>query len=235
MSRNNKEIHTNHRQRMHARFTQHGFEGFAEHETLEYMLFYAIPRRDVNPLAHRLIDHFGGFAKVLEASEDELCQVHGVGPSTARFLVMVMEAARVYQRSINILPKVFQNLNEIAQFVAPLFHGIKNEQVYALFLDDRNSVLKLKRMAEGSVNEAAFSKRALIQEAVRLSATQVVLAHNHPGGVALPSAGDLHFTQQIGQMLHTLGIRLLDHIIVDAEGDCMSMQQTNRMPDLPQF
>lgn len=229
MAPKNDDIHKNHRQRMSDRFAENRFDGFAEHEILEYMLFFVIPRIDVNPLAHRLIDHFGSLAKVLEASEHELKQVAGVGEKTARFLVMVMQAGCVYQRSNAAPPKVFTSLEEIANFVVPLFHGANTELVYALFLDDRNSLIQHKRMAEGSANEAAFSKKALVQAAVRLGATQVVLAHNHPGGVALPSAGDLQLTRQLNTMLQTLGINLLDHIIVDGEGDCMSMQQTKRM------
>lgn len=233
MGQQQGDIHADHRQRMHARFAEQGFDGFAEHEALEYLLFFCIPRKDVNPLAHRLIGHFGSFAKVLEASEPELLQVEGIGPATARFLVMVMQAGRFYQRSRVGLPKTFRDLEEIAACLTPCFHGASVEYIYALFLDDRNCPLKLKCMAEGSINESALSKRAVAQMAVRLGATQVVLAHNHPSGLALPSGADLAFTGQLGQMLHTLGIRLLDHIIVDAEGDYLSMQQTNRMPELP--
>ena len=90
--------------------------------------------------------------------------------------------------------------------------------MYALYFDDRNSLIKWERLTEGGSNESAVSPRALAQRAVRLGATQVVLAHNHPGGLALPSQADLDFTASVGRVLYPLGIRLLDHIIVDSEG-----------------
>ena len=123
-------------------------------------------------------------------------------------------------------------MEQIAEFVVPLFHGVRVEQVYALYFDDRNSLIKWERLAEGGSNESAVSPRALAQRAVRLGATQVVLAHNHPGGLALPSQADLDFTASVGRVLYPLGIRLLDHIIVDSEGDYLSMEQTRRLPEL---
>lgn len=231
MAGQEENLHANHRERLHRHFLEHGFEGLAGHEALEYMLTFAIPRKDVNPLAHRLIRHFGDFCRVLEASEAELLEVEGVGPATARLLTMVMEAGRYYQKARSAAPRAFDHLGQIAEFVIPLFHGVRVEQVYALYLDDRNSLIKLEKLAEGSSNDSAVSRRGLAQRAVRLGATQVVLAHNHPGGLALPSQADLDFTASIGRLLAPLGIRLLDHIIVDSEGDCLSMQQTRRLPE----
>lgn len=228
MPEQGENIHADHRERLHRRFLEHGLGSFAEHEALEYMLTFAIPRKDVNPLAHRLIDRFGGFCRVLEASETELLEVEGIGPATARLLTMVMEAGRYYQQCRAAAPRAFERLEQIAEFVIPLFHGVRVEQVYALYLDDRNSLIKLEKLAEGSSNESAVSSRA-----VRLGATQVVLAHNHPGGLALPSQADLDFTACAAGLLCQLGIRLLDHIIVDSGGDCLSMQQTKRMPEPP--
>lgn len=228
----NKNIHTDHRERLHRRFLENGFRGLAGHEALEYMLTFSIPRKDVNPLAHRLIDHFGDFCRVLEASEAELQEVEGVGPATARLLAMVMEASRYYQHTRSAAPRTFEKMEQIAEFVVPLFHGARVEQVYGLYFDDRNSLIKWERLAEGGSNESAVSPRALAQRAVRLGATQVVLAHNHPGGLALPSQADLDFTASVGKVLYPLGIRLLDHIIVDSEGDYLSMEQTRRLPEL---
>lgn len=226
---NQGDIHADHRERMHRRFLQSGFDGFAEHEALEYILFFSIPRKDVNPLAHRLIEHFGGFDRVLEASEPELLAVEGVGPATAKLLTMIMQADRYYQRTRAQLPKMFGSLEEIHASMLPLFYGAVNEQVYAMFLDDRNHPLRLLKVAEGSTNDTAFSKRGLAQQAVRLGATQLVLAHNHPMGTGMPSAQDIDFTDQLGRLLGALGIRLLDHIIVDPAGDYVSLRQSNRM------
>lgn len=223
------EIHKDHRKRMQQRFERNGFDGFAEHEVLEFLLYFAIPRGDVNPLAHALIDRFGSFADVLEADAEDLMTVEGIGPASARLITSIMEAARYYQLARARKPQQFRSLDEIGDYLKNYFYGSRNEQLYALFLDDRNSFIAVKKMAEGSVNATAVSKAELVRQAVRLSATQVVLAHNHPRGVALPSAEDVWLTQQLRQMLNSVGVALSDHIIYDAAGDWTSMAQSGRM------
>ena len=226
-----QELHANHRQRMRQRFArQGGFSGFAEHEVLEYLLFLAIPRQDTNPLAHRLIDRFGGLCQVLEASESDLMAVEGVGPAAARLLTAVHAANRYYQQNLAKAPRAFQNLQQVAEYMAPQFFGAVAEQVYALFLDDRNCPLKMEKLTEGTVNEAVMARTQVARLAVQYHATQVVLAHNHPAGTALPSPSDLQFTRDLSNALASLGVRFLDHIIVDKEGDYISLQQSGRMP-----
>lgn len=228
MSDKNAAVHENHRARMHERFEKSGFDHFADHEVLEYLLFYSIPRRDVNPLAHRLLNHFGSLSAVLKATRDELMQVDGVGEKTARMIVMIMETGRRFQKDNVSKPKAFKSLDEIGEYIKPHFYASRKELVFALFLDDRNMPIRLEKLAEGSVNEAPVSKKELVRQAVRLDATQVVLAHNHPKGIALPSTEDLVFTKELAVMLKNVGITLLDHVIVDGEGDMTSMRQSNR-------
>ncbi len=227
------EIHKDHRKRMQQRFEKNGFEGFAEHEVLEFLLFFAIPRGDVNPLSHALIEHFGSFADVLEADAADLLQVEGIGPASARLITSLMEAARYYQLQRARVPQRFSTLDEIGTYLKNYFYGARNEKLYALFLDDRNGLVAVKKMAEGSVNAAAVPKAELVRQAVRLGATQLILAHNHPRGIALPSAEDVWFTQQLRQMLQSVGIALSDHIIFDAAGDWTSMAQSGRMNNRP--
>ena len=227
----NKELHANHRQRMRMRFAQQGgFSGFAEHEVLEYILYLAIPRRDTNPLAHRLIDRFGSLCQVLEASEADILTVEGAGPAVARLLTTMHAANRYYSQSRARAPRAFQDLEEVAAYLIPQFYGAVTEQVYVLFLDDRNCPIKLQKVTEGTVNEAAMARTQIARLAVQCHATQAVLAHNHPAGAALPSPADLQFTRELSNALASLGIRFLDHIIVDKEGDYISLQQSGRMP-----
>lgn len=225
------DLHADHRKRMRRRFAQQGdFSGFAEHEVLEYILYLAIPRKDTNPLAHRLIERFGGLCQVLEASESDILAVEGAGPAVARLLTTMHAANRYYSQSRGRAPRTFRSLEEIAEYLIPQFYGAVNEQVYALFLDDRNSPLQLQKVTEGTVNEAVLARTQIARMAVRHHATQVVLAHNHPAGAALPSPADLMFTRELAGALDSLGIRFLDHIIVDKEGDYISLQQSGRMP-----
>lgn len=226
-----KELHANHRQRMHRRFAQQvGFSGFAEHEVLEYILYLAIPRKDTNPLAHRLIDRFGSLCQVLEASEADILTVEGAGPAVARLLTTMHAANRYYSQNRARAPRAFQDLEEVAAYLIPQFYGAVTEQVYVLFLDDRNCPIKLQKVTEGTVNEAAMARTQIARLAVQCHATQAVLAHNHPAGAALPSPADLQFTRELSNALASLGIRFLDHIIVDKEGDYISLQQSGRMP-----
>ena len=231
MAGTGSDIHKDHRKRMYKRFEQNGFDGFAEHEVLEFLLFFAIPRGDVNPIAHRLIERFGSFAGVLEASEQDLLQVEGIGPASARLLTSVMEASRFYQISRVNLPQQFRSLDEIGEYIKTYFYGIQNERIYALFLDDRNAPIAVQKIAEGSVNETVCSKRELVRRAVRLGATQLVLAHNHPQGMALPSPEDMAFTQELIRMLESVGVNFLDHIICDGRGEWTSMRQSRRLRD----
>ena len=226
-----EEVHANHRRRMYERFArQGGFSGFAEHEVLEYLLYFAIPRKDTNPLAHRLIKRFGGLCQVLEAGESELLSVEGAGPAVARLLTGIHAANRYYSQCKARAPRVFQSLEEVAAFLAPQFHGAVTEQVYVLFLDDRNSLVRLQKVTEGTVNEAVMARTQIARLAVQCHATQAVLAHNHPAGAALPSPSDLAFTDELAAALASLGVRLLDHVIVDRDGDYISLQQSGRMP-----
>lgn len=228
MENDKENLHEGHRERMYKRFEQEGFGSFEPHQVLEYILFFSIPRKDTNELAHRLLNHFGSFANVMRASQQELMEVKGIGLSTARLITMIMEAGRYYQKSVADVPKMFQSLDQIGDALAPYFYGARCELVYALFLDDQNGVIQLDEVARGSVNEAAFSKRELIRQAVRLGATQLVLAHNHPMGLALPSGADLQFTRELAGMLDHVGVTFLDHIIFDKEGDRISLRQSGR-------
>ena len=225
------DLHANHRQRMRRRFEQQGgFSGFAEHEVLEYILYLALPRVDTNPLAHRLIDRFGGLCQVLEASEADILTVEGAGPAVARLLTTMHAANRYYSQNRGRAPRAFQSLEEVAAYLIPQFYGAVTEQVYALLLDDRNSPVTLQKVTEGTVNEAVMARTQIARLAVQHHATQVVLAHNHPAGAALPSSSDLQFTRELASALDSLGVRFLDHIIVDKEGDYISLQQSGRMP-----
>lgn len=175
-----QQIHANHRQRMRKRFEETGFDGFSDHEVLEYILFHAIPRKDVNPIAHALLNHFGGLDRVLEASEQELTQVEGVGPATARLICLFLAVDRRYHQHKTRPVRTVKSLEEVGEHMESLFYGARVEQVYAMYLDDRNHILKVEKCFEGTVNASSVFVNVLSSRMITLGATQLVLAHKPP-------------------------------------------------------
>lgn len=218
-------IHDGHRERLKERFRKEGLDNFTQVQALELLLFYCIPRKDTNPIAHALISRFGSFAQVLEASVSDLMKVEGVGESAAVFLNLLAQSGRYYARSCNDQIRVLSTAESCAQYLLPFFLGRTVEMVYLLCLDAKCKLLSCNCISQGSVNTAGISVRRVVEEALSTNATTVVLAHNHPGGVAVPSKEDVQTTYQIAAALRAVEVTLLDHIIV-AEGDYVSLVQS---------
>ena len=214
-------VHDGHRQRKKEQFLRRGLEGFADHEVLELLLYYAIPRRDTNELAHRLIDRFGTLRGVFDAAPEELRQVDGMGESAALFLQLLPAVGR--RVLLNEKKEVILNSVEtVGAFFARLLDAERREVLYQVCLDAKGKLLSYHRLASGTVSVAPVSVREVVENALRCDASRVVLGHNHPSGVALPSEEDRQITLQIQQALATMSIALVDHIIV-ADGDFVSM------------
>jgi len=208
-------IHAEHRARMQERVARDGVTSLAPHELLEYLLFFSIPRRDTNPLAHRLIRHFGSFCKVMEASEEELMQVEGIGPASARLLNSYREVARYYQiQQHKENPVRLLNCELCCEYVRPLFTDPKREEFYMIAMNDDYIPLKEIQIASGIANRVQFDTHKLLREAIASQCTCVILAHNHPSGLALASNADLLATQSIISIMEKVGIDVLDHLIV---------------------
>lgn len=224
-----KSIHANHRFRMRQRVRENGLESLQEHEALEYLLFYAIPRKDTNELAHRLIQHFGSFCRVLEASEEELQKVEGIGPSTANFLHMLLEAWRYYALHKRDIRKPLKTCGDCLEYVRPLFMGYQDELFFLVALDSECHPLRTILISKGLPNKVSFDSQAVARSAVAVHCTQVLLAHNHPSGPAMPSIADQETTDYLAGFLGPLGIDIYDHIIVTPT-DWLSFKQTGRIP-----
>ncbi len=219
-----EEIHSGHRGRMKQRYLSQGLDGFSDHEALELLLYYAIPRSDVNPLAHRLIDHFGSLHAVLDADVAELTEVEGVGESTALLLRFVRDMNRRYLLNRQEKRPSMADPRDAGKMFLPYFYGIHVERVYAAFVDDELRLLSCRLLFEGGINSAPISARKLVEAAIRERATGVILAHNHPASQAIPSVEDREATLQLRNALEAVQIRLLDHIIVAGE-DYISMEE----------
>ena len=217
-----ENIHEGHRKRMKERFMKSGLDDFAPHNVLEFLLFYSIPRGDTNPIAHRLIDAFGSLSGVFDATPEELMKVSGVGESTAILISMIPQMARKYLEDKADAVNVVGGCGDIGAYLLPKFVGRTNEALIMVSIDNKNKVISCSVVAEGTVDSAKVSRRKVMEEAMKVKATRVILAHNHPRGVAVPSAEDVAMTREIGRLFAQVGIELVDHIII-ADDDYVSM------------
>lgn len=207
-------LHKDHRERTRDRYLMEGLDNFAEHEVLELLLFYCVPRVDTNKLAHLLLEEFGSLHQVLEASPADLQRVKGVGKRVAASLSFFSSFCRYYY--VNKAETELKELKDPAQcvqYLRPYFMGQRNEVVYILCLDAKCRVLLCKKVGEGSVNSAGVPIRRIVEIALAANATTVILAHNHPGGVAVPSGDDVQTTLSVGKALKTVDVILADHIV----------------------
>lgn len=219
-------IHEGHRQRLKDRFRREGLDNFNELYVLELLLFYCIPRKDTNPIAHRLLDHFGSLAAVLEASPEELEKVGGISEAASTFLTLIPQVGRYYQVCRTKEGQALRDSDQCGNYLMPYFIGRNTENVFLLCLDAKCDVICCKKVGEGNVNSANIPIRRVVEMALSANATSVVLAHNHPSGLALPSADDIQTTLRVAAALEAVEIALADHIVVCGD-DFVSMAQSH--------
>ena len=184
-------IHDGHREKMRRRFLSGGLEQFADHEALELLLYYAIPRRDTNPIAHALIDRYGSLSAVLAAPVEDLQKVEGIGESAAILLKLVPRlCAKARLADADRQELILNTASRAGAYLLERFYGEQNEVIYQLCLDRKGKLLACKKLGEGSIASAALDVRKLVENAILHSASSVVLAHNHPSGIASPSHED---------------------------------------------
>jgi DNA repair protein RadC len=215
-------IHDGHREKMRQRFMTGGLDAFADHEILELLLYYAIPRRDTNPIAHALMERYGSLPAVLAAPMEDLKRTEGIGESAAVLLHLVPQVCRRARLAQVGEDQVLNSSERAGAYLLECFDGESREVIYQLCLDRKGKLLACKRLGEGSVASADLDVRRLVENAILTGASAVILAHNHPSGVALPSDGDYTATMRVRAALNAIGIELADHIIV-ADGDFVSM------------
>ena len=223
-------IHDGHRKRLRQRFLQEGLEHFTDVQVLELVLFYAISRQDTNPIAHALLDHFGSLSQVMDAPIEELCKVEGIGENTAAYLHLITQVGGCYLRDraakVNILP----TMESCAAYLHPYFYGRSIEMVYLLCLDAKCKLLTCGKIAEGDVNSTSLSIRKIVETALLANASSVLLAHNHPGGMAIPSYEDIATTRNVVSALRAVEVRFVDHLIF-CEDDYVSLVQSGYLAE----
>lgn len=206
--------HEGHRARMKKRFLENGFQGMEQHEVLELLLYYAIPRKDVNPLAHRLIDRYGGLSQVCDTPIDLLQEDFGLTESSAMLLKMVPELARIYAESR--LDLRYIDRQQAVDLFRPRFIGATVEKLAVALSDAKDRLLLCDVIFEGAVSATQVPVRKIAGLALRHNAKYVYLAHNHPSGLCVPSRQDLEATRLISETLSNIGVMLVDHLIFTA-------------------
>ena len=214
-----------HRRRVKDRFLAEGLDHFDEAHVLELLLFYAIPQKDTKPIAKSLMARFGSFPLVMEASIDELKKVEGIGENAAAFIKLVAETGKYYQVKKESDAKILSTPDAFGKFFVPRFRNLRNETVMMICLDAKCKLLCCHELGQGSVNSANISTRRIAEVALGVNATSVVLAHNHPSGLAIPSNDDINTTRHIAQVLAAVDVVLADHIVV-ADDDYVSMAES---------
>ena len=207
-------LHDGHRIRLKNRFLIEGLTNFEDHNVLELLLFYSIPRSDTNEIAHELLNKFGSLHGVFEAGMEDLMSVNGISRHSAVLIKMIPELFVVYGRDkVRDIQKI-NSSDDAKQFFIPRFYGKVREEVQLVLLDDKMNIIKWVKIYEGSVNSANVPIRKIVEIAIENRATNVIIAHNHPTGLILPSKDDLRATAKVREALALVDVKLLDHVIV---------------------
>jgi DNA repair protein RadC len=229
-----ENLHDGHRARLRRRFLDEGLDGFEDHQVLELLLFYGIPRRDTNEIAHLLLRRHGSLAGVLDAEVADLQANKGIGEGAALLLSLVPAVARRYLHDRCRRSAGLRTTEQVAEFIVPLMVGRSEELFYVVCVDTQLRPIVPAVVATGSVNKAHIEPRHVVEAALRHKAHAVVLAHNHPTGNARPTTADHRLTKTLVDALGLIGIRVLDHLVV-AEDDWYSFARAGDLPAAPRI
>lgn len=207
-----------HRERLRDRFRDAGSESLADYEFLELLLFRSVPRRDTKPIAKALLERFGSFAEVLAAHPDRLREVSGVGESIVSDLKIIQAAAKRYARDQVRKKPVLSSWAQLIDYVRAAMAYSEKEEFRIIFLDKKNQVIADEKQQEGTVDHTPVYPREVVKRALELSASAIILVHNHPSGDPTPSSADVKMTRTIIDVASPLGIVVHDHIIVGRDG-----------------
>lgn len=229
--RKEKPLHGGHRQRVKDQFLKNGLDAFAPHVVLELLLYYAIPLKDTNPVAHELLRKFGSLSGVFDAPMEELLKVEGVGRSAATLIKLVPQVCRRYQEDLDGDKLYIYNFDDAGEYLAKKFIGRQNEAVVLLLLDSRMHIQYCDVVSEGSAIEANIYIKKIARTAMEYNSVYAILAHNHPSGDCLPSSQDIDTTRWLHSALETLEVKMIDHIIVSGN-NYLSMAKSGFLPEL---
>ena len=209
------------------KLVKYGGEHFENHELMEILLFYSIPRVHTNEIAHRLTDRFGSFRGILDAHIDELCSVDGVGRKSAELIKLVAELhVRSATEKIDTT-KQFTKYSQVCEYLNTKYIGISKEIVYLLVFNNAMRLIAAEKIGEGTANSVALRSDMILRCAYLYNSVNVILAHNHPGGKAIPSGEDITATGLIKNHISAYGVNLIEHFVV-ADGKCTPIIHGNK-------
>ena len=215
MHSENKNIHEGHRKRVREQFIKTGnLNNLPDHKILELILFYSTPRADTNELAHRLIKQFGSLNAVFDAPYESLLEVKGIGEHSAVLLKLFPETIKRYLINKSAETKHIESIKDSVEYLRPYFETMKKEVLVAVCLNNAGKILKTVIISEGTSDFAKVDTKKLMQEVLFSNASQVILAHNHPGGLNTPSRADVEVTTNLSYLLRSIHSRLANHIII---------------------
>lgn len=221
-----EHLHSGHRERVKKRYIDNGVKAFAPHELVEMLLFFGIPQKDTNPLAHRLMETFGSVRAILNADRAVLLRVEGMTPNAATLLTLVGDLRRYCAEEEMPFGTPLTTINEQVRFFLPRFVDQTSESVWMASLDILSRVSGVHKISQGTAITADINIREVLRHALSDNAVKVILAHNHPSGIAVPSHDDINTTAQLAVTLNGAGIELTDHLIYARNGDCVSFRET---------
>ena len=227
MSQQKENVHKNHRSRVRETIRKTGVANIPDINLLEYLLFYSIPRKDTNEIAHKLLDAFGSLNGVLNASYEQLLEVEGMGENSALLISLIPGICRRYVESGEGKKINLSEPEDAVNYIKTKYYGEKNEVFYMLCLDALGNLINCCKLGEGTAETVLVDKRTVLETAFRNKADTVIFAHNHPNGVAAPSKADGETTGEFATIFLKVGIRLADHIIV-AGNDAISLATTGK-------
>ena len=217
MANPKKNLHAGHRERMREKYRRVGGDALPDHELLEMLLFFAIPRNNTNDIAHALLDRFGSIEGIISASPEALEMIDGIGEHSSLLLALIGDVLRHIARdsvkSKKKHNKKYNNMEDIVDYLHRLFVGMSQECVYLMTFDNGMRLIDTVELARGEVNHVLIDPHRLMKEAMRHNASAVLIAHNHPDGEAQPSEADQIFTNKVQYLLSTTHITLIDHLI----------------------
>ncbi len=220
-----KPHYTGHRQRLRERFLAAGEKGLQDYELLELVLFRAIPRRDLKPLAKQLIDQFGSFSEVISAPVERLREVEGLGEAAVIELKIVQAASLKLSQARVLNRPVLRSWAKVVDYCTASMAYDTTEQFRVLFLDHKHALVADEVQQRGTVNHTPVYPREVVKRALDLGASAIVLVHNHPSGDPTPSRSDIDMTKEIEEAARALKIQVIDHLII-GRGSHVSLRQT---------
>lgn len=229
MNADSRDDRQGHRKRLKQKFLTAGMEAFLDHEVLELLLIYAIPRQDVKPLAKRLLREFGSLKGVVDAEFSELSKVPGIGEHTALLFKLLKELAALYLKQKAKKKPQIACTSELFDFCRTAMGGKKDEEFCVIYLDAQNQVIEFETVEKGVANQAVVYPRKVLENALRRKASALILAHNHPSGHVRPSDADIRLTKTIQETARALDILVHDHIII-GEDRFFSFREEGLMP-----